>query len=122
MPETKEKLRLCSMCQRRYGPLREPLNAPVCDGCAEGRTIGRFGLAPSGEPLSEEEVAELPDDTHVLIIWGEDNGPHRYYVVRKGEQVGVTPTNYEEAAERLWLPIPSDISGPLGSHVRVWPG
>lgn len=39
-----------------------------------------FGPAPAGDPLSPEEVAELPNGAPVTVIWFGGNGPHPYII------------------------------------------
>lgn len=43
---------------------------------------GAFGTVPVlvGPPLTEEQVAELPEGAKVIVIWSGGNGPHRYVV------------------------------------------
>jgi hypothetical protein len=47
----------------------------------EARPIheGEFGTVDGGEPLTQDQVNELPDGTEVVVIWSGGNGPHNYF-------------------------------------------
>lgn len=85
---------------------------------AEDIRTGAFGRVPDelGDPLTEAEVAELPEGAEVVVIWSGGNGPAAGVIV---------PGPY-------FVPSSEDPNGPLryynplsfvGSerfHTRVW--
>lgn len=79
--------------------------------------------APEGDPLTAEEVAELPAGTPVIIVWSGGNGPHRYTVQWWGD-ILVAASDDEVARGRL--DIKKALTGPISFvgverfHTRVW--
>lgn len=70
---------------------------------------------PTGDPLTADEVASLPDRTPIVVTWSGGNGPHRYviHVDRWGQRhAAVIPEHDPTGAFRTYNPL---------VRVGVWP-
>ena len=76
---------------------------------------------PSGPPLTHGEIATLPDETPVVVIWSGGNGPHRYVARWLGACL-LAWSEWELQHHRL-PPADRDLlsfSGQQSYHTRVW--
>lgn len=68
------------------------------------------------DPLTREQVEELPQGTAIEVIWSGGNGPHRYTVhVDENEQRYAATGN-----PRMDTYNPLDFVGQEPYHTRVW--
>lgn len=81
--------------------------------------IGHFGRVNSPHPpLTEAEVAKLPEGTPVTIIWSGGNGPHQYIITVDYD--GTRCAWVERHGERLRYYNPLRFVGQERYHTRVW--
>jgi hypothetical protein len=76
--------------------------------------------APDAEPLTAEEVDQLPDGTSIIVTWSGGNGPHRYvlHVDRWGRRyAAVVPEHDPTGAFRTYNPLVGVGAWP---RTRVW--
>ena len=79
-------------------------------------------------PLTADEVASLPEGTHVIVTWSGGNGPHKYVVHHHGGRAyALTTREYGEVEERdrhsTWDAQLDSIFGYVGVETfqtRVW--
>lgn len=74
---------------------------------------------PDGDPLTADEVAELPDGEPIVVTWTGGNGPHPYVVAvdRYGDRYAALNTNLDDRLR--WYNRLSFV-GQERFHTRVW--
>jgi len=70
---------------------------------------------PSGDPLTANEVAQLPDGTPIVVKWSGGNGPHEYVIAvdRFGRRFAAVVPALDPTGRLRWY-------NPL-ERVGVWP-
>jgi len=71
-----------------------------------------------GDPLTEDEVAELPEGAPITVTWSGGNGPHDYVIA-----VDCHGTRYAWApgsGRQLRFYNPLTFVGQERYHTRVW--
>ena len=76
---------------------------------------------PEGTPLTEDEVAQLPDGTPVVVIWTGGNGPHPY-VIHACSRDPETRYVWDGKTEQLRHYNPLRFVGTERYNTRVWSG
>lgn len=79
--------------------------------------VGHFGAVDyAAAPLTEEEVAELPEGAPITVIWSGGNGPHDYTIA-----VDEAGQRYAwQGEERLRFYNLLRFVGQRRYHTRVW--
>jgi hypothetical protein len=85
---------------------------------------GAFGRVPDelGDPLTEQEVEQLPQGTEIVIVWSGGNGPHRGRIVFSDVTPFYVPEHeYERGPDGpMWFYNPITFVGDQRFHTRVW--